>query len=732
MGCRLKFLNDATANVHDTSFTPPLNHLKKSIIKGDRDAFQLATCIRLCTDEQPLASMVLEGVSPRITDYEQLAHTVAAYHILDVFMTNPNQPPSSLSQRPCDTDAERAKVVPGFHPIPNWLALVLNLPDMVQSISVDKEVGTATRRDLISLAKSTIWSSNSASVSGINANLHTATMYLLCLCNERRIQDSFMMESAKSLIHDNLVKSWSMTMHIKKRFVDMTSTSSALKGMQNCFKALFLETPLLTFERSINLVLPSRTCNKREMLQLADAVKGLFVKDTISIAPRWFCSDEVLSPMSSVEPIHTDPDSDGNSWPSKCPRLLSDLPSQILSTPTVPPSVTHTMTMASFTLRPPPLLEVMGWIPTLQPTIPAPHPTQAPVSMFRIVGPSAPVSDDTLSYSMVGSTEQDAPASMEVYSGLTPTTPPLSWDKLTTPASHFTSSTPSRQPTPPLTLQFTNDPKTKSVNTGGVLPGGKKTKVGGKKPLGGKYKKPTGNPISYLPCMYKNDLALFYEFHWAIEEDYHKGLPIHVSKPGESAFKFYTKDDFSKVPGEKLREEFTKQDFIVQDKDFKPGTHGFSLEELDLLVPIDKEIELHDLSKSKGPHVLGTMVFNKHLQGNNGKILNVLNIPLLGNVQSAPLFSDYHAFRVTRKDPLAPSSAAGWGIASWAGTFPEKLRGAQLSWGAELFAQLGSARGVKAQLRYRLPSSYQDIELSWTLQLSSAGCQLSWGVTVTL
>ncbi|TEB19928.1 hypothetical protein FA13DRAFT_1718267 [Coprinellus micaceus] len=620
MGCRLQFLNDATANVHDTSFTPPLNHLKESIIKGDRDAFQLAMCIRLCTDEQPLASMVLEGVSPRITDYEQLAHTVAAYHILDVFMTNPDQPPSSLSQWPCDTDAERAKVVPGFHPIPNWLALVLNLPDMVQSISVDKEVGTATRRDLISLAKSTIWSSNSASVSGINANLHTAAMYLLCLCNERSIQDSFMMESAKSLIHDNLVKSWSMTMHKKKRFVDMTSTSSALKGMQNCFKALFLETPLLAFECSINLALPSRTCNKRDapghqsvthsqgeannlvfsdsmnsadvLHQLADAVKGLFVKDTISMAPRWFCSNEVLSPMSSVEPIHTDPDSDGDSWPSKCPRLLSDLPSQMLSTPIVPPSVAHTMTMASFALRPPPLLEVMGWIPTLQPTIPAPHPTQAPVSMFRIVGPSAPASDDTLSYSMVGSTEQDAPASRGVYSGLTPTTPPLSWDKLTTPDSHFTSSTPSRQPTPPLTLQFTNDPKTKSVNTGGVLPGGKKTKVGGKKPLGGKYKKPTGkrqepglktvilydgegNPISYLPCMYKNDLALFYEFHWAIEEDYHKSLPIHVSKPGESAFKFYTKDNFSKVPGEKLREEFTKQDFIVQDKDFKPGTHGF-------------------------------------------------------------------------------------------------------------------------------------------------------------
>lgn len=59
-----------------------------------------------------------------------------------------------------------------------------------------------------------------------------------------------------------------MTIHEKKRFIDMTSTSSALKGMRNCFEALFLETPLLALVTSINMALSSRRYNKRDMLQV--------------------------------------------------------------------------------------------------------------------------------------------------------------------------------------------------------------------------------------------------------------------------------------------------------------------------------------------------------------------------------------------------------------------------------------------------------------------------------
>jgi hypothetical protein len=55
----------------------------------------------------------------------------------------------------------------------------------------------------------------------------------------------------------------------KLRFVAMTSTVQALKGMQNCFEAVFLETPLLALVTAVDLASPTKRCNKCNMLQVS-------------------------------------------------------------------------------------------------------------------------------------------------------------------------------------------------------------------------------------------------------------------------------------------------------------------------------------------------------------------------------------------------------------------------------------------------------------------------------
>lgn len=257
--------------------------------------------------------------------------------------------------------------------------------------------------------------------------------------------------------------------------------------------------------------------------RLADTVMKLPLEDIVNMAPRWFCSDEV-SAVSGVEPAPTDPDSDADSRPFKRPRLLSHPPPHTLPTPASPPaSIANTMTTASFASRPLPLLEAVGRIPTSQASGPAQYPTQTPASTFRIVGPPASASgpcqhlfpssrpsptpeniqaetvfsrepsQGTPLHSTMGSSEKDASTSMAVHLEVTSPAPLVSWGKLTTPDSPFTSPTPSREPTPP--PQPAKDPKPKPGNARETLPSKQRTrgKVGGRVSRGGHSKKPTGN-----------------------------------------------------------------------------------------------------------------------------------------------------------------------------------------------------------------------------------------------
>lgn len=133
---------------------------------------------------QPLA-ITLHDITPRVTDFEELAHAVAAYRIVDVYLNSsldPLTPPTT--RRPSDNNPRSLKVVPGFHPISDWPSLVAGLPDLMQGATVGQEIESAEKKSLVTLAKNTIRSCDGAALSGIRANLNLSAMYLLCLCDE--------------------------------------------------------------------------------------------------------------------------------------------------------------------------------------------------------------------------------------------------------------------------------------------------------------------------------------------------------------------------------------------------------------------------------------------------------------------------------------------------------------------------------------------------------------------
>jgi hypothetical protein len=162
-------------------------------------------------------------------------------------------------------------------------------------------------------------------------------------------------------------------------------------------------------------------------------------------------------------------------------------------------------------------------------------------------------------------------------------------------------------------------------------------------------------------------MVILKELFTAIESFYFHGKPRHVSCPNVSAFKRLAVQDEDILPPHKLREDFSNK-FLVTRKTTPPSaptekansTDGFNERQLNKAVPIHKLVSIHDHSIEEDENnpmareVEGTLsqVLEEHKKGDNGKILNVLDIKRDGAIEEHPLFSDVQAYRETEDFPL--------------------------------------------------------------------------------
>jgi hypothetical protein len=177
--------------------------------------------------------------------------------------------------------------------------------------------------------------------------------------------------------------------------------------------------------------------------------------------------------------------------------------------------------------------------------------------------------------------------------------------------------------------------------------------------------------ILVTPHPQQDDLSAFYAIHDAIKEDYVDGLPMHVARPQESAFKSFSQDQFAfrgMTDAPALRQDFAEKEFVVRDPHFQPHPHGFGLQTLNSVHPLHQQLQAHDYSldcsltlqqrkNGETRHVSTTLseIHEEHLRGDEGKIMNALDIPLLSNVQQHPLFTHLESFRSTQSYPLPTS-----------------------------------------------------------------------------
>jgi hypothetical protein len=95
-----------------------------------------------------------------------------------------------MARLPSDEDTGKLGVPEGFHAIPDWTALLVDLPDMVGEVMDGGEITRSAPNDLLALAKNTIRTGDGASLSRIFANIYTCAMYLLCLCDPANVEVS--------------------------------------------------------------------------------------------------------------------------------------------------------------------------------------------------------------------------------------------------------------------------------------------------------------------------------------------------------------------------------------------------------------------------------------------------------------------------------------------------------------------------------------------------------------
>lgn len=147
---------------------------------------------------------------------------------------------------------------------------------------------------------------------------------------------------------------------------------------------------------------------------------------------------------------------------------------------------------------------------------------------------------------------------------------------------------------------------------------------------------------------------------------------MHIEAPDQSCFKYMSHKEFKEASPASLRSIFSKQNVVVRGE---PGANipEFTLEELDKLAPVDRMVTIHaySLGDSIERHTTGTLrdVYKEHLKGDKGKVLNVLDLPMLGSVAPHPLSTDFAAFRMTEQLPAPvldqyPIRDMRWGLAA--------------------------------------------------------------------
>jgi hypothetical protein len=150
-------------------------------------------------------------------------------------------------------------------------------------------------------------------------------------------------------------------------------------------------------------------------------------------------------------------------------------------------------------------------------------------------------------------------------------------------------------------------------------------------------------------------MALLEEFFGELESFYVEGKPRHVSSPNKSLFKRLAAEDEETIAPQEYRGSFSKKFFVVRKGSGKANPE-FNERQLRKLLPLDKLMSFHDYSIEEDPEdpayreVEGSFrqVLDEHRKGDEGKILNVLDIKRDGAIEDHPLFTDVEAYRETK------------------------------------------------------------------------------------
>jgi hypothetical protein len=161
-------------------------------------------------------------------------------------------------------------------------------------------------------------------------------------------------------------------------------------------------------------------------------------------------------------------------------------------------------------------------------------------------------------------------------------------------------------------------------------------------------------------------MAILKKFFKALESFYVGGRPRHVSCPRDSVFGRITREDDETITmtPDALRLAFQKQYLVVRGAS-PIHVPQFDRRQLSKAHPLHSLVSMLDYSLDEGSgnqgddeasarEVEGTLmqVLEEHEKGDDGKILNVLDIKRDGAITEHPLFSDVQAYRETKNVPL--------------------------------------------------------------------------------
>ncbi|KAJ3507455.1 hypothetical protein NMY22_g16925 [Coprinellus aureogranulatus] len=235
----------------------PVNNLAQRIEGVERricsgELLQVAYCVFFNTQEQPLNVQI---------------------SLTDARLKQKGRNEISRTAELHAAGTRNADVPNGHYSIPDWTSLVVTLPDLLRDGRAE-ELATRKPNDLLTLARNTVRAGDKAAISNVSANMYMSAMYLLCLCDTSGIEDPFTMDQAKSFFKrwhsasDSDGSDAAMTNSERKKFRETTNTVASLRALQVGFEALFLETPLLAFER---FPLSSQRWARPNMLHAAQA-----------------------------------------------------------------------------------------------------------------------------------------------------------------------------------------------------------------------------------------------------------------------------------------------------------------------------------------------------------------------------------------------------------------------------------------------------------------------------